>query len=152
MGVVAVPVLGKVYMASRGNGAWLSLSGKADRPLHAKSGFDPSKLNVSVSRSHPSARLDAYLKKFEGLVLKGLGSSLKFCCLAEQLVDFYPRFGPLWEWDTAAAHVVAEESGAVIRDLAGRALTYNKPVMKHEAGFIAAGCPELLDFLFERVD
>jgi len=148
LGVVYVPVQDKLYWAVRGEGAHLVKAGGAPVRLHAKSDFDPRRLSVSVSRSHPSGALDAFLKKLDGVELKGVGSSLKFCSVAEGSVDCYPRFGPLNEWDTAAAHLVAEESGAVARLLGGEPMTYNKPVMLHEPGFIVASSQALLDRLF----
>lgn len=150
LGVVAIPVRERVYSARMGQGAWLSVAGGEALPIQSKSELDPQNLSVSVSRSHPSGELDAFLRKIPGVQLRPLGSSLKFCYLAEGLVDFYPRFGPLNEWDTAAAHLVAEESGVQVVSLRGAPLTYNKPVMKHE-GFLAAGSKELLRFLQARL-
>ena len=150
LGVVYIPAQNRMFSAARGEGAWLSADGQSQR-LKGNQDFDKNALTASISRSHPSGALDAYLKKIEGVQTMGVGSSLKFCCLAEQKVDFYPRFGPLWEWDTAAAHVVAEESGAAVRELDGSPLTYNKEVLKHEKGFIAASSERLLDYLFEMV-
>ena len=44
----------------------------------------------------------------------GLGSSLKFCRIAEGALDVYPRFGPTSEWDTAAGQAVLEAAGGVV--------------------------------------
>ncbi len=151
LGVVYIPAQQKLYFAAKGQGAWLSVNGSEPERLYAKDHFNPECMTVSVSRSHPSGALDVFLKKLNGIQLKGLGSSLKFCFIAEKQVDFYPRFGPLMEWDTGAAHIVAEESGAIVTSLDGKPLTYNKPIMKHSEGFIAASCQSLSDYLFERV-
>ena len=43
-----------------------------------------------------------------------IGSSLKFCLVAEGQADIYPRFGPTMEWDTCAPQIIAEESGAKV--------------------------------------
>ena len=152
MGVVYIPAQKKMYYAAKGEGAWLSIDGGQPVQLHAKTDFNPQAMAVSVSRSHPSGALDVFLKKLPGVELKGLGSSLKFCYIAEKQVDFYPRFGPLMEWDTGAAHIVAEESGAIVLGLDRKPLVYNKPVMKHDQGFIASSCQSLSNFLFEKVD
>jgi nicotinate-nucleotide pyrophosphorylase (carboxylating) len=37
-----------------------------------------------------------------GNTISCLGSALKFCKIAEGIYDYYPRFGPCCEWDTAA--------------------------------------------------
>ena len=47
--------------------------------------------------------------------LVSIGSSLKICLVAEGEADIYPRLGPTMEWDTGAAHVVANESGVVLK-------------------------------------
>jgi 3'(2'), 5'-bisphosphate nucleotidase len=54
-----------------------------------------------------------------------MGSSLKFCLVAEGDADFYPRLGPTSEWDTAAAQAVVEAAGGAVVDLEGRPLRYN---------------------------
>ena len=62
-----------------------------------------------------------------GVELLSVGSSLKFCMVAEGKADIYPRFGPTMEWDTCAPQIIAEESGAdvfVANTL--KPLNYNK--------------------------
>ena len=54
-----------------------------------------------------------------------MGSSLKFCIVAEGRADLYPRLGPTSEWDTGAAQAVVECAGGAVIDLAGRPLRYN---------------------------
>jgi 3'(2'), 5'-bisphosphate nucleotidase len=68
-----------------------------------------------------------------------LGSSLKFCRLAEGLVDLYPRFGPTGEWDTAAGQCVLEEAGGAALDLEGQPLRYNQREGLINPDFIALG-------------
>jgi 3'(2'), 5'-bisphosphate nucleotidase len=59
-----------------------------------------------------------------------MGSSLKFCLVAEGTADLYPRFGPTMEWDTAAGDCIFRHSG---RDGERRsALHYNTPSLRHE--------------------
>mgnify|MGYP006349238419 CR=1 FL=1 len=55
-----------------------------------------------------------------------VGSSLKFCVVAEGGADLYPRLGPTMEWDTAAGQCVAECAGARVLDASGAALHYNR--------------------------
>ncbi len=56
--------------------------------------------------------------------LVSVGSSLKFCLLAEGLADFYPRLAPTSQWDTAAAQGVLEGAGGEVLTLDGQPLTY----------------------------
>ncbi|MDJ0836052.1 MAG: 3'(2'),5'-bisphosphate nucleotidase CysQ [Acidobacteriota bacterium] len=150
LGVVHIPVQNRSFAASAGLGARLSESGGEPRRIHAAEEPDIQALRVSMSRSHPSGQLDAFLKQLDGMRPAPLGSSLKFCSIAEGKVDFYPRFGPLCEWDTAAADIVLVEAGGVVTDLKGEPLRYNKDVMKHY-GLLAVATPNLLPFLLERM-
>src|SRR3546814_15357217 len=43
-----------------------------------------------------------------------LGSSLKFCRLADGGMDVYPRIGPTSEWHTAAGQAIVEAAGGVV--------------------------------------
>jgi 3'(2'), 5'-bisphosphate nucleotidase len=54
-----------------------------------------------------------------------MGSSLKFCIVAEGRADVYPRLGPTSEWDTAAAQAVVEQAGGKVLELDGKPLSYN---------------------------
>jgi 3'(2'), 5'-bisphosphate nucleotidase len=55
-----------------------------------------------------------------------MGSSLKFCLVAEGAADFYPRLGPTSEWDTAAAQAVVEAAGGRVTTLDGQPLACNR--------------------------
>jgi len=57
-----------------------------------------------------------------------LGSSLKFCRIAEGKANVYLRFGPTMEWDTAAGQAIVEATGGVIltADEDKNKLLYNK--------------------------
>ena len=54
-----------------------------------------------------------------------MGSSLKFCLVAEGSADLYPRLGPTSEWDTAAAQAVVEAAGGRVVTLDGAPLRCN---------------------------
>lgn len=72
-------------------------------------------LTLLASRSHLSSETAAIIRKIErknkDCRMLNAGSSLKFCRLAEGSADFYPRFGPTMEWDTAAGQAIAENAG-----------------------------------------
>lgn len=53
-----------------------------------------------------------------------LGSSLKFCRIAEGLGDLYARFGDTCEWDTAAGHAILEAAGGTVTEPDGTPLQY----------------------------
>jgi 3'(2'), 5'-bisphosphate nucleotidase len=57
-----------------------------------------------TSRSHPEKELDNFLNytNNSNYKIKKLGSSLKFCYVAEGKAQIYPRFGSTCIWDTAS--------------------------------------------------
>lgn len=59
---------------------------------------------------------------------KHLGSSLKFCQIAEGNANVYLRLGPTMEWDTAAGQAIVEATGGVVitNDSEKSKLIYNK--------------------------
>ena len=87
----------------------------------------PARPSFVVSRSHQDAALEQFLAAAPPHEAVSRGSSLKFCQVAEGTADLYPRTGPTSEWDTAAGQCVAEQAGAQVLQLPGRArLRYNQ--------------------------
>lgn len=136
LGVVFAPAIDKMYYAAKGAGAW-KLDGKTVLQIRAarpKNGAP----HVVVSRSHRSGEedLERFTADAENCELVPMGSSLKFCLVAEGAADLYPRTGPTMEWDTAAAHCILEEAGGSVLGLDGSAMIYNKPNLLNP-GFVA---------------
>ncbi|STW32050.1 adenosine-3'(2'),5'-bisphosphate nucleotidase [Klebsiella michiganensis] len=78
-----------------------------------------------ISRSHGNdPELQEYLEQLGEHQTTSIGSSLKFCLVAEGQAQLYPRFGPTSTWDTAAGHAVASAAGAHVHDWQGRTLDY----------------------------
>jgi 3'(2'), 5'-bisphosphate nucleotidase len=124
LGVVHVPVSGATYSGMVGK--WASKHGQDGVMRHVairKPCADPPV--VVGSRSHANPRLAEFLDKLGEYELVSMGSSLKFCLLAEGKADFYPRLGPTSEWDTAAAHAVVLAAGGRVVTLDGKPLRYN---------------------------
>jgi len=76
-----------------------------------------------------------------------VGSSLKFCRIAEGRADVYPRFGPTSQWDTAAAQLVLEEAGGRVVDFSGKYLGYGMGRAILNPAFIASGFELGIPFL-----
>lgn len=123
LAVVYAPVLDKLYFTDK-QYAYLTTAETSKVRLQIKKPSKP--LKVVGSRSHPSPDLASYLDKLVEYELVAVGSSLKFCLIAEGLADIYPRLGPTMEWDTGAGHCVAEKAGAIVSQLDGQALRYNQ--------------------------
>jgi 3'(2'), 5'-bisphosphate nucleotidase len=124
LGVVHVPVMGKTYVGCDGTGSELWTAEDGRRPIRVAI-ESASPVRVVGSRSHRGASLDAFLEKLGEVEMVPMGSSLKFCLVAEGAADVYPRLGPTSEWDTAAAQAVVEQAGGGVWRLDGKPLSYN---------------------------
>ena len=109
LGVIHAPVLNKTYYAAKGEGAFVK-QGTTSKTISVAKPSDT--VRVVGSRSHPSPDLAGYLAQFAKHDMVPVGSSLKFCLVAEGSADVYPRFGPTMQWDTGAGHIIATEAGA----------------------------------------
>jgi 3'(2'), 5'-bisphosphate nucleotidase len=123
LGVVHVPVTDTTYTGALGAGAFRQVDARPPEQLHVQAAGTP--LRIVGSRSHRGDTLDKYLPKLAPYQLVAVGSSLKFCLVAEGSADFYPRFGPTSEWDTAAAQAVVEAAGGRVVRTDGEPLRYN---------------------------
>lgn len=123
-GVVHVPVQTKTYIGCEGHGAELRDGSNPAQAIHVAAG-SARPVRVVGSRSHRGASLDAYLENVGENNMIPMGSSLKFCTVAEGGADIYPRFGPTSEWDTAAAQAVVEQAGGSVVTLDGKPMKYN---------------------------
>ncbi len=79
-----------------------------------------------VSRSHLRPQTLAFLDQLGNPQREVLGSSLKFGVLARGEADVYPRFGPTFEWDTAAGQAIVEAAGGCVVTADGEPLLYGK--------------------------
>lgn len=123
LAVVYVPVTGIAYTAAKGYGAFKKSNGDRQQIFTHK----PAR-NIPIvvgSRSHISADVQTYLEKLGNHELTAMGSSLKFCLVAEGKADLYPRLGLTSEWDTAAAQCIVEQAGGHVVTMDNQPLTYN---------------------------
>ena len=123
LGLVAAPAQGVLYWGAAGVGAFRRDQCGAMQPIHVAAPASP--LRVVGSRSHMSPETAAYLRDFPAHVMTGVGSSLKFCLIAEGKAELYPRFGPTSEWDTAAGQSLLEAAGGQVTRMDGHRLRYN---------------------------
>jgi 3'(2'), 5'-bisphosphate nucleotidase len=138
LGVVHVPVTGMIYTGIVGDGAVRQAAGATPESIRVQVPCaDP--VRVVGSRSHANPRLRQYLEPLGGYEFLSMGSSLKFCLLAEGKADFYPRLGPTSEWDTAAAHAVVVAAGGQVVTLDNRPLQYNSKVSLLNPEFLVFG-------------
>jgi 3'(2'), 5'-bisphosphate nucleotidase len=164
------PVLGVLYLPLEQT-AFVGIPGLAAHRYHyrpqshqwerhslAVRALEPGRaLAVLASRRHRNDRLEACLawlrQRWQPVERLDSGSALKFCQLAQGAGDFYPRFSPCCEWDTAAGQAVLEAAGGALLGLDGRPLRYNCHESLYSPHFYAiadAGHPLWRDLLAER--
>ncbi len=128
LGVIHVPVLDVDYFAYSGGGAFKREQGGESRPISVKK-LDENKITIAGSRSHGSDEMQKYManisNSYNKVEMLSMGSSLKFCLVAEGRADLYPRLGLTSEWDTAAAHCIVEQAGGYVTKTDMSALDYN---------------------------
>lgn len=140
-----VPVAGIVYAPARGVaysgafGAAEKLTVSKNNEIEARQAIStrvPPKSPVAVaSRSHNSPETLAFLEAQGITDYKSVGSSLKFCLLAEGEADVYPRFGRTMEWDTAAGDAVLRAAGGGTLKADGTPFVYGKRNQSEDVDF-----------------
>lgn len=136
LGIIYAPVTDTLYYAEKNKGAYkLMTASSLEKRKQVKINTSSSGVKkIVISRSHLSDATQEYiedLQRQEGkLEFTSIGSSLKFCLIADGSAHYYPRLAPTMEWDTAAGQVIVEEAnGQVIEYENGDPLVYNKKVL-----------------------
>ena len=124
LGVIYVPVSGVCYFATKHHGAFKIEENGTAEPLQVKN-TGSTNLVLVGSRSHSNEKQRALISRLNEAKVITVGSSLKFCLIAEGKADIYPRFGFTSEWDTAAAQCIVEEAGGCVVDLDFKPIRYN---------------------------
>ncbi len=128
LGVVHAPALDLTYCAAAGLGAW-----KRGGPKISVRRADPAHLAIVASKDHAGSQVRALLDRHPTAFLRSMGSSLKFCLVAEGAADIYLRDVPTMEWDTAAAQCIVEAAGGRVCTLDGLRLRYGKKELRNPA-------------------
>lgn len=132
LGVIYVPVTKELYYAVKGQGAYLLKDGIETR-LHVSEKTED--IRVVMSNSHDCKEMDQLLEKYQLKNFIRVGSSLKGCMVAKGEAEVYYRYNPTMEWDTAAMQCIAEEAGAIVRQMDDSQLRYNRENSLNEKGF-----------------
>lgn len=127
LGVIYAPVLDLFYFGQSGLGTFKLEAASRAAPFDDKALIEQSKklpitdsgdvINVIASRSHMSEETEAFIEKLRNdhvVDVAAAGSSLKFCLVAEGKADYYPRYAPTMEWDTAAGQAIVEAAGGTM--------------------------------------
>lgn len=143
VGVIAAPVTGAVYYATKGNGAYEVTKDGMTRKLKVSN--KTKDITVSVSRHHKRQSEIDYLEKNRDLIAKTvtLGSTLKAIAIARGDIElFYRGSSGTKEWDTAAADLIVREAGGVFTKPNGEHIIYNKEDVRNLDGYIIANKKE----------
>lgn len=137
LGIVFAPATGRLHGGCVGEGAWLD-EGQGRLPISTRS---RSELTTAVaSKSHLNQATIDYLEFAVGNCgYVSIGSSLKFCIVAEGKADIYPRAAPTSEWDTAAGHAVLLAAGGLVDGPDGEPLRYGKRAFLNRAFVATSG-------------
>jgi 3'(2'), 5'-bisphosphate nucleotidase len=142
LGVIQVPVNGRLYLGARGLGSRL-VDGDGGKALTPAPVDRPR--SAVVSRSHLTKPTEDFLARLGITETTPCGSSLKICAVAEGVAEVYPRFGPTCLWDTAAGTAIATAAGCAVVGLDGEPLPYDPARgLKHPGFLVTApgGCLE----------
>lgn len=137
LGVVYQPAVDRLWAGRAGESAFMEVDGERRaircRPLGEKRA-------AVASKSHFTQSTADYLAEAIGVCDHvSVGSSLKFCIVAEGRADIYPRLSPTSEWDTAAGHAVLLAAGGRVDGPDGTPLRYGKKAFLNPGFCATAG-------------
>lgn len=138
-GIVYEPALDKLYLASKGKGAFL-YEKDLKKELRVSDEEEFGKMSLVVSRNHLGPEEIEVAKSLGISKMKKVGSNgVKIGKIAvgeaEMFFNFSDKMG---EWDSAAPEIILKEAGGKITDIYGNNLKYNKRIPKNENGIVAS--------------
>ena len=137
LGVVYAPATRRLHGGRVGSGAWVD-EGQGRTGIRTRGPGE--KMTAVASKSHLNEATVDYLREAVGMCdYVAVGSSLKFCILAEGKADIYPRASPTSEWDTAAGHAVLLAAGGLVDGPDGSPLAYGKAAFLNRAFVATSG-------------
>ncbi|MDB5256671.1 MAG: cysQ [Chitinophagaceae bacterium] len=141
------PVLGLVYVPVQKVLYWGDAQGAVkiidgiETSIHVKNTH--THITAVGSRSHSSQEEADVMAKYKVEETIAVGSSLKFCMIAEGSADLYYRHGPTMEWDTAAGQAVVEAAGGKVLLPDGKRFRYNKENLLNSSFYCLGQIPFL---------
>jgi 3'(2'), 5'-bisphosphate nucleotidase len=150
LGIVHSPVLDLTYHALLGKGAFRQNGDRTPIRVSVTDRGNGSP-RIVTSRSHPGKLLEGFLSQVGSFELIKMGSSLKFCLVADGSAHLYPRLGPTMEWDTAAGQCIVEAAGGQVTTVEGTPLVYNKKDLSNPDFIVSSGGPDWWGEYLRRV-
>jgi len=152
LGVVYQPATDRLWGGLVGEQAFVE-DGSGRTAIRTRERGD--KLEAVASKSHlTQSTLDYLCEAVRECDYVSIGSSLKFCIVAEGRADIYPRLSPTSEWDTAAGHAILLAAGGRVDGPDGLPLAYGKKAFINRGFCATAGwqAPPIAPFLSSFVD
>ncbi len=140
LGVVYLPVHGKLYFAVKNDGAFLIENADEPKRLRVSDKTSFAEMNLASSRNHRSPRMRRIIENFGIRREIQRGSvGLKVGLIAEQICDLYIHLSPRTKfWDTCAPQVILEEAGGQMTDVFGSPLRYDLRDVQNHNGVLAS--------------
>ena len=120
-GVVHLPVLGLTYSAHRDDVARLNGTPLVPGTSHQVQGSSVLTTKLTEDPSHWRGPVPDYRRGFRPSL------AWRLCLVAEGRFDATMSLRPAWEWDTAAASLIAQRAGLLATDRLGAPLRFNNP-------------------------
>ena len=137
LGAVYQPAIDRLWAGIVGEGAFVE-DGSGRTAIRTRE--RGATIEAVASKSHLTQSTVDYLCDAVGECdFVAVGSSLKFCLVAEGRADIYPRLSPTSEWDTAAGHAILLAAGGRVDGPDGAPLTYGKPAFLNRGFCATAG-------------
>ncbi len=140
LGVVYAPALDLLYYGGKNIGSFKIDQKKKSKLCVSnmeKKQNSMKKLSVVTSKSHLNLETKNFIEilkmYYNEVQTVSIGSSLKFCLIADGKADIYPRLAPTMEWDTAAAH-------SILKGVQGKIVEYRNVNSLNDLKFL----PELI--------
>lgn len=123
IGVICVPAKNLFYYTNGHESFKSNSDGKIKKIIGETNTHSPS---IVTSRSHLDDKTLGILNKIKNKKILKMGSSIKFCLIAEGKANLYFRFGNTMEWDVAAGHAILKNANSYLTDLNFDELKYGK--------------------------
>lgn len=135
-GIIYAPVTDELYYTDGQTGTF-KIGGNSE-PVPITVAGKTVEMMAVKSRSHAALEEINFLKQFPVSAEIAIGSSLKFCLIAEGRAHLYYRHGPTMEWDTAAGQAILTQAGGQVTTPTGEPFSYNKPSLLNSS-FLCTG-------------
>ena len=145
LGVIYMPYSNILYYADKKN-TWKETNNHIEK-IYIKNSYPPT---IALSRSHPDKNINKYLKIIGNHKVITVGSSLKFCLVAEGTAQIYLRLGTTNIWDTGAGEIIVKSAGGTVIGLDNKQLNYFPRTFFSNSGFYV-GTLELIKLINSNI-